>query len=60
MPITRRHRAIEARFRELVEEADLPAPDEVEYEHESVTFLWHGPKVAVAVDFDRPDDLGVT
>jgi hypothetical protein len=56
MPITPRHRAIEARFRELVEEADLPAPDDVEYELESVRFLWHGPKVAVAVDFDQLDD----
>jgi hypothetical protein len=58
MRITHRHRTIEARFRELVEQADLPAPDDVEYELESVTFLWHGPKVAVAVDFDQLDDAG--
>jgi hypothetical protein len=57
MSITRRHQEIEARFRELVEQADLPAPDAVEYEPDSVMFLWHGPKVAVAVDLERPDAL---
>ena len=57
MPITPQHQEIEVRFRELVEKADLPAPDAVEYEPDSVMFLWHGPKVAVAVDFDRPEAL---
>ena len=50
---TGRHLEIEARFRELVDEAELEAPDAVEYEPESVVFYWHGPKLAVFVDFDE-------
>ena len=49
---TGRHLEIEARFREIVEEAELDAPDEVGYEPESVVFYWHEPKLAVFVDFD--------
>jgi hypothetical protein len=56
---TARHRQIEARFRELVEVGELPEPDEVEYEPESVVFLWHEPKLAVVVDFDDPPPAGV-
>jgi hypothetical protein len=52
--ITARHLEVEARFRELVADASLPAPDGVEYEPESVLFLWHEPKLAVYVDFDDP------
>jgi hypothetical protein len=32
VPFTRRHDDVEADFRALLESADLPAPDEVEYE----------------------------
>ena len=53
MPITDRHRDAESRFRKLLTDAALPAPDDVEYERESVVFFWHAPKVAVFVDFDR-------
>jgi hypothetical protein len=49
---TTRHDEIEARFRALMDEADLPAPDRVSYESESVTFYWHEPKLAVVIDFD--------
>jgi hypothetical protein len=49
---TPRHREVEARFRALVVESELPTPDRVEYEPESVLFLWDGPRVAVFVDFD--------
>jgi len=47
-----RHRAVESRFRQLITDAELPQPDEVEYFDESVMFRWPGPKVAVVVDFD--------
>jgi hypothetical protein len=50
---TTRHDEIETRFRALVDEADLPAPDSVSYEPVSVTFYWHEPKLAVVVDFDE-------
>ena len=49
---TTRHDELEARFRALVDEADLPVPDSVSYEPESVTFYWHEPKLAVVIDFD--------
>jgi hypothetical protein len=49
---TTRHHEVETRFRALVDDADLPAPDSVSYEPESVTFYWHEPKLAVVVDFD--------
>ena len=47
-----RHRVIEARFIQLVEDASLARPDHVEYQPEAVTFFWHGPGAAVIVDFD--------
>jgi hypothetical protein len=55
MPITAKHREVEARFRRLVADAELPEPDSVDYEPRSVVFVWHGPKVSVAVDFDEPE-----
>ena len=36
----------------MLEDADMPPPDDVGYEPESVVFYWHGPKLAVVVDFD--------
>jgi hypothetical protein len=56
MEITTRHREVEERFRRLVAEAELFEPDRVVYEPEGVVFFWDGPKLAVAVDFDRPED----
>jgi len=53
MTITERHRAAESRFRQLLADATLPEPDEVEYEPESVVFYWHEPKVAVFVDLPK-------
>ena len=47
-----RHRAVESRFRQLVIDAELPPPDNVEYLFESIMFRWEGPKVAVVVDLD--------
>jgi hypothetical protein len=57
MRITRKHRDVESRFRELLADAELPEPDDVGYEPESVVFYWHEPKTAVVVDFDRLDQL---
>ena len=51
---TPRHEDVEARFRELLESADLPPPDDVGYEPEAVVFYWHEQKLAVFVDFDDP------
>jgi hypothetical protein len=52
MLATARHRAAEASFIRLVEEASLPLPDRVEYEPTALTFFWDGPKTAVIVDLD--------
>ena len=53
MTVTSTHREIETHFRALLADADLPPPDDVGYEPESVVFYWSGPKVAVVVDFDE-------
>jgi hypothetical protein len=50
MAITGEHDAAERAFRELLPEAGLPQPDEVEYRDESVVFLWHETKLAVVVE----------
>jgi hypothetical protein len=52
MATTDEHAAAERAFRELLPEAGLPQPDEVEYREESVVFLWHETKLAVIVDLD--------
>ena len=52
MAMTGEHAAAERAFRELLPEAGLPQPDEVEYREESVVFLWHETKLAVIVDLD--------
>jgi len=51
------HQAAEARFRALVRNAGLDEPDDVEYRHDSLLFLWQGPKVAVIVELgDSPSE----
>jgi hypothetical protein len=52
MDITPRHQEAETRFRTLLEEGGIEPPDAVEYDAESVTFFWTGPKLAVIVDLD--------
>jgi hypothetical protein len=52
MDSTPRHRAAEADFRRLLEDAGLDPPDRVEYADDSLAFFWNGPKVAVVVDLD--------
>lgn len=54
---TSRHRAAECDFRQLIADADLDSPDEVEYTPASLIFRWQGPMVAVVVDLDEPDSL---
>ncbi|CAN5470071.1 hypothetical protein BH10ACT11_BH10ACT11_15900 [soil metagenome] len=47
-----RYEEAERSFRELLEHAELPAPDEVlvETEAEELLFLWNGPKIAIVLD----------
>jgi hypothetical protein len=52
MATTPTHGEVEARFRALLESADLPAPDDVEYEPDGVVFFWREQKLVVFVDFD--------
>jgi hypothetical protein len=49
---------IEDRFRQLLENEDLPKPDEVRIDPETgeVLFLWHDRKVAVALDPRSSED----
>lgn len=54
MQPTPRHRQAEAAFRRMIASNDLPEPDEVDYTRGSVYFLWHEPKLAVAVELDGP------
>ena len=49
-----RHRAAESRLRQLITDAELSQPDDVEYLRASVIFRWQGPKVVVVVDLDEP------
>jgi hypothetical protein len=59
MPETDAHRAAEAHFKQLVEDAALPRPDRVEYEPRAVLFYWDEPKAVVIVDLDEPDPARV-
>ena len=42
----------ERRMLELLEAADLPEPDEIEYGDECIRLFWHASKVVVVVDMD--------
>src|SRR4051794_8503969 len=54
MDPTSRHQAAEARFRQLLRDAELAEPDRVQYATEEMTFFWDGPKVAVVVQLAPP------
>jgi hypothetical protein len=55
MPPTAAHRDAETRFRALLEDAELPAPDSVAYEEDSIVCFWDEPKLAVVVELEpRP------
>jgi hypothetical protein len=55
-PIDNKQRA-EQRMRSLLDNAGLPAPDEVQYGHASIRLLWHDRKVAVVVDVSDFDEI---
>jgi hypothetical protein len=54
MEITAKHKEVEAGFRLLLTENELPPPDRVGYEPEAVVFLFDESKLAIVVDFDEP------
>lgn len=56
MPIDLKQQA-ERRLLALLDDAGLPAPDEVQYGEACVRFLWHDRKVAVVVDLDEFEEL---
>jgi hypothetical protein len=43
---------VERRMQELLEEAGLPQPDEVEYGENCIRLLWHDREAAVIVDLE--------
>jgi hypothetical protein len=47
-----RHREAEARMRELLDDAGLPEPDNVEYGERSVYLRWIEQKLEVAIDLE--------
>jgi hypothetical protein len=47
-----RHGAAERRFRQLLVENGLEAPDRVEYDREELVFFWDEQKLAVVVELD--------
>ena len=51
---SRAHSDADERLREILSDAGLPAPDEVDYLSRSVVFKWHATKSAVVVDLDDP------
>jgi len=57
MPLSDRHRDAEARFRSLLEEAELAPPDRVEYDAEELVFFFDEPKLAVIVELEPPELL---
>ena len=42
-------------MRDLLADAELPAPDRIEYWDASVAFFWDEPRLVLCVDLD-PDD----
>jgi hypothetical protein len=52
MATTAKHAEVEARFRTLLEDEGMLAPDDVGYEPGSVVFYWNEPKLAVVIDFE--------
>ena len=56
MTTTHMHEAAERKMRELLEDNDLPQPDEVEYEETSIVLTWHESKLVVMVDLTDSED----
>jgi hypothetical protein len=55
-PIDRKRQA-ERRMRQLLDDAALPAPDEVQYGERCIRLLWHDRKVAVVVELDDFEEI---
>ncbi|MFL5911915.1 MAG: hypothetical protein ACJ768_15235 [Gaiellaceae bacterium] len=49
--------AAERRMRQLLDDAGLPEPDEVDYGEDSIALIWFESKLIVCVDLtEGPDD----
>jgi hypothetical protein len=46
----------ERRMRELIEDAELPEPDRVEYGHTCIRLFWEIVKTVIVVDIDPPPE----
>ena len=46
----------EQRFRKLIEEGGLPAPDRIEYGYTCIRAIWEDRKLAVRIDIDKDPD----
>jgi hypothetical protein len=49
----------EQKMRALIEQSELPEPDEVEYGHGCIRLLWYEQKVCVVVDIDESARSGL-
>ena len=48
----------EIKVRQMLDEADVPAPDHIEYGHCCIRLFWIEPRVALVVDIDdMPSDF---
>jgi hypothetical protein len=54
--MTSKHVLAKAKMLQMLEDAGLPAPDEIEDRTTCVRFLWNDRKVAVVVELDDDDD----
>jgi len=44
--------AADVRMRDLLAEAGLPEPDEIEYGESCIRLIWHSQKTAVVIDLE--------
>jgi hypothetical protein len=51
-----RHGEAERRMLDLMKNADLPEPDEIQHGPSEVRFLWHAKKIAVVIDLEETED----
>jgi hypothetical protein len=42
--------------RTMLEEAGLPAPDQVEYGYTCIRFFWNEPRVVLVIEIDEPPE----
>jgi hypothetical protein len=47
--------AAERKVREMIELEGVPMPDRIEYGFTCIRLFWDGPRVALVVDIDEPD-----